>query len=229
MALESDQGVPGKFARDAAKIPGTVSAPSTPYSAARPDRPRRLGGAGVQRDLVERAQEGDHDAFATLVAAALRRLDTAARLILRDPELAKDTVQETLVRAWRDLPTLRDPERWEAWIHRLLVRACYDELRKRKRRPVEVELNGIDRIAPFDALRSLQDRDELERGFRRLDADQRVVVVLHYYLDLPLPDVAATLGVPVGTVKSRLHRGLAAMRLVIGARADVGVAKEVVG
>jgi RNA polymerase sigma-70 factor (ECF subfamily) len=166
----------------------------------------------VQRDLVERAQRGDHDAFEALAGAAIRRLDTAARLVLRDPERAKDAVQEALVRAWRDLPGLRDPDRFDAWLHRLLVRACYDELRRTRGRPVEVELTEIDAPAQADHTVTTIARDEIERGFRRLDEDQRFVVVLHFYFDLPLPEVAAALGVPVGTAKSRLHRGLAVLR-----------------
>ena len=166
----------------------------------------------MQRELVERAQQGDHDAFETLAGAAIRRLDTAARLVLRDPDWAKDAVQEALVRAWRNLPGLRDPDRFDAWLHRLLVRACYDELRKHRRRPIEVELTDLDLHFAIDETRASDERDALERGFRRLDPDQRLVVVLHYYLDLPLPEVAATLGVPLGTAKSRLHRGLATLR-----------------
>ena len=182
----------------------------------------------MQRDVVERAQRGDHDAFATLAAACLGRLDTAARLVLRDPDRAKDAVQETLMRAWRDLPGLRDPDRFDAWLHRLLVRSCYDELRKNRRRPVEVELTEIGMSHPTDEARSFDERDELERGFRRLDADQRLVVVLHYYLDLPLPEVASMLGVPVGTAKSRLHRALAVLRRTIGAQRETArLAEEV--
>jgi RNA polymerase sigma factor (sigma-70 family) len=182
----------------------------------------------VQRDVVERAQRGDHDAFATLAAACLGRLDTAARLVLRDPDRAKDAVQETLVRAWRDLPGLRDADRFDAWLHRLLVRSCYDELRKHRRRGIEVQLTEIDMHLPTSDTRSLADHDELERGFQRLDSDQRMVVVLHYYLDLPLPEVAAMLGVPVGTAKSRLHRGLAVLRRTIGAqREHARLAEEV--
>jgi RNA polymerase sigma-70 factor (ECF subfamily) len=182
----------------------------------------------VQRDLVERAQRGDHDAFAALASASLVRLDTAARLILRDPERAKDAVQDALLRVWRDLPGLRDPDRFDAWLHRLLVHACYDELRRARRRPIEVTLTAIDPPALADTARSLQDRDEIERGFQRLDADQRMVVVLHYYLDLSLPDVAAALGVPVGTAKSRLHRGLSTLRMVLGANVPTGsLAEEV--
>jgi RNA polymerase sigma-70 factor, ECF subfamily len=187
-----------------------------------------LGEASVQRDVVERAQRGDHDAFAMLAAACLGRLDTAARLVLRDPDRAKDAVQETLVRAWRDLPALRDADRFDAWLHRLLVRSCYDEIRRHRRRGIEVPLIDIDVSHPTDEARSFGDRDEIERGFGRLDSDQRLVVVLHYYLDLPLPEVASLLGVPLGTAKSRLHRGLAVLRRTIGAqRESARLAEEV--
>ncbi len=173
-----------------------------------------------QRELVERAQGGDHDAFAALAGAAIDRLDTAARIVLRDADRAKDAVQEALVRAWRDLPGLRDPDRFDAWLHRLLVRACYDELRRSRRRAFEVELTSLDGPSVGDSATQTAARDEIERGFRRLDADQRVVVALHYYLDLPLPEVAATLGVPLGTAKSRLHRGLVTLRQTLVAHAD---------
>jgi len=181
----------------------------------------RVDEATVQRELVVRAQKGDHDAFEALAGAAIQRLDTAARLVLRDPERAKDAVQEALVRAWRDLPGLRDPDRFDAWLRRLLVNACYDELRRSRRRPLEVELTGLDQPHPADDLVATGDRDEIERAFRHLDADQRIVVVLHFYLDLPLPEVAAALGVPVGTAKSRLHRGLTTLRRTLGAHERV--------
>jgi RNA polymerase sigma factor (sigma-70 family) len=177
----------------------------------------------MQRDLVERARKGDHDAFAELAGAAISRLDSAAWLILRDPEQAADAVQNALLRAWRDLPTLRDPERFEAWLHRLLVRSCIDESRRLRRHRIDIALTPLDAPAQSDHESAVADRDQLERGFVRLEPEMRAVIVLHHYLDLPLPDVAATLGIPVGTAKSRLHRGLGLMRAALDADARSGL------
>ena len=165
-----------------------------------------------QRVLVERAGEGDHDAFAVLVRGSIARLDAAARLILRDPELARDAVQDALVHAWRDLPGLRDPERFDAWIHRVTVRSCLMALRRRRRRIVEVELTSTAEVAIDDPGLDIADRDQVERALAHLDPGHRAVVVAHYFLGQPLPEVAAALGIPLGTAKSRLHRALAAMR-----------------
>jgi RNA polymerase sigma-70 factor (ECF subfamily) len=173
----------------------------------------------MQQELVDRARRGDHDAFAELAGAAIFRLDAAARLILRDPEQAKDAVQETLVRAWRGLPTLRSSDRFDAWLHRLLVRACIDEARRLRRHRVDVELSPIDAPTVDDMTSLMADRDQLERGFGRLDAEARALVVLRYYLDLPLPEVAVALGIPLGTAKSRLHRALQSMRAALDADA----------
>ena len=173
----------------------------------------------MQQELVERARRGDHDAFAALAGAALFRLDAAARLILRDPDQAKDAVQETLVRAWRDLPTLRSPDRFDAWLHRLLYRACIDEARRLRRHRVDVQLSPIDSPMVGDMTSSISDRDQLDRGFSRLEPEARALIVLHHYLDLPLPDVAMALGIPLGTAKSRLHRALQAMRAALDADA----------
>ncbi len=177
----------------------------------------------MQRDLVERARRGEHDAFAELAGAAISRLDSAAWLILRDQEQAADAVQNALVRAWRDLPTLRDPDRFEAWLHRLLVRSCIDESRRLRRHRIDVDLSPLDAPSVADHESTIADRDQLERGFVRLAPEMRAVIVLHHYLDLPLPDVAATLGIPVGTAKSRLHRALGLMRAALDADARSGL------
>ena len=173
-----------------------------------------------QRALVERARGGDHDAFTTLLDVRLARLDAAARLILRDPELARDAVQEALIRAWRDLPGLRDPDRFDAWVHRLIVNACLDIVRRRKRRLIEVELSPVDMPTTTDTAGSIADREVLHEALARLDPGHRAVVALHYLLGMPLPDVAASLQIPLGTAKSRLHYALAAMRTTVTGEAD---------
>ena len=165
-----------------------------------------------QQDLIERSRRGDHDAFAQLVDGAIARLDAAARLILRDHELARDAVQEALIRAWRDLPGLRDLDRFDAWLYRLTVNACLDLVRQRRRRPMEVEMTSIHAAAMSDVSADLVRRELLDEALRRLDPAHRAVVALHYLLGMPLRDVAATLGIPVGTAKSRLHYSLATMR-----------------
>jgi RNA polymerase sigma-70 factor, ECF subfamily len=165
-----------------------------------------------QRTLVEQARQGDREAFATLIRAAATRLDAAARLILRDRELARDAVQEALIRAWRDLPGLRDPDRFDAWLHRLLAHAAIDEARRRKRRVIEVPVSSIDPPGREDAIAVLADRDALERALAALAPEHRALVVLHYYLGLPVPEAAAALGISLGAAKSRLHRSIGALR-----------------
>ena len=165
-----------------------------------------------QRELIDPARRGDDDAFAELVDRALRRLDAAARLILRDPDLAQDAVQESLIRAWRDLPALRDPDRFDAWLYRLTVNACLDLARRRRRRPIEVEMSPIDSLETPDYATAFAERELLDAALRRLDPGHRAVVALHYLLGMPLDEVAASLGIPHGTAKSRLHYALTAMR-----------------
>ena len=169
-----------------------------------------------KRTLVERAQRGDHDAFAELAGASVARLDAAARLILRDPELARDAVQESFIRAWRDLAGLRDPDKFDAWLRRLTVNACLSIIRRHKHRAIEVELTPLDGSAVVDIASAIVDRNLLDEALRLLDPEWRAVVVLHYFLGMPLPDVAGTLGIPLGTAKSRLHRSILAMRQTVG-------------
>jgi RNA polymerase sigma-70 factor (ECF subfamily) len=181
-----------------------------------------------QRALIERARRGEHDAFTVLIDVRLARLDAAARLILRDGELARDAVQEALIRAWRDLPGLRDPERFDAWLHRLLVNAALDLVRRRKRRVIEVELSPIDTLSTPDVASALADRQLLDQALARLSPGHRAVVALHYLLGMPLPDVARSLGIPLGTAKSRLHYALGEMRTTVTREPD-GVPAPVAG
>jgi RNA polymerase sigma-70 factor (ECF subfamily) len=177
-----------------------------------------------QLGLVERAQQGDHDAFVALVDPSLARLDAAAWLILRDAELARDAVQDAMVRAWRDLPGLRDPDRFGPWLHRLTVNACLDQARRRRRRVIEVELTPLDHPPVADAAAQVADRDLLDHALARLEPEQRAVVVLRFFLGLSLSETAAALGVPIGTVKSRLHRSLAQMRMTVTSQDDTSTA-----
>lgn len=176
-----------------------------------------------QRGLVEQAQGGDHEAFARLAGPSLGRLEAVARLILRDRELAQDAIQEAYLKAWRELRGLRDADRFDAWLRRLTVNACLDLARRRRRRPIEVD---IDPIMPADAPDlglTLATRDLLERAFLRLDPNQRAVIVLHFYADLPISAVAETLSIPLGTAQSRLGRALVALRAAINASEAEGV------
>ena len=171
----------------------------------------------MQPALVERARSGDHDAFSVLVGASVPRLLGAATLILRDQDRAQDAVQEALVKAWRNVRALRDLEAWDSWLYRLTVNACYRAARSSKRRSV-VELQvTLDREqVDDDPARTVADRDLMGRALGRLPVDQRAVMVLHFYLDLPLAEAADVLGIPTGTAKSRLHRGLETLRIALG-------------
>ena len=166
----------------------------------------------MRRELVERAMAGDHDAFSELARVSIGRLYAAARLILRDSHRAEDATQEALVAAWRDLSALRDPDRFDSWLHRLLLRACYREAsRGRRRWTVETEVREWDGMSP-DPTADFADRDQLERGFRRIAPEQRAVIVLRHLLEYTPGEIAAMLDLPRGTVNSRLRRGLDAMR-----------------
>jgi RNA polymerase sigma factor (sigma-70 family) len=173
----------------------------------------------MQRDLVDRARGGDHDAFEALASVAFDGLYALAHRILRDVDRSDDAVQECLIRAWKELPHLRDPDRFDAWLRRLLVNACYDESRRSRRRSVEIRLLPLERPGGRDGASDLADRDELERGFRRLSVEQRAVLVMTHYLGMPAGEVAETLGIPVGTVQSRLLYAISAMRAVLEADA----------
>lgn len=181
----------------------------------------------MQAELVHRARRGDREAFSVLAGAAVDRLYAVARLILRDADLAQDATQDALVRAWRDLPSLREVERFDAWLYRVTVRACSDMRKARQRWRSELV---VVRSEPSELDRSaeLADRDELERALRRLSDTQRTILVLTFYLGFAPSDVADALDIPVGTAKSRLHYALEALRaaLAADARSAPGVARE---
>ena len=179
----------------------------------------------MDQSLVVRARDGDREAFAGLVRAVGDRHYALAYRLLRDPDLAQDAYQETMVTAWRQLAYLREPDRFEAWTRRILVRQCYAETKRRSRL---TSTGSIAEALPSgtDDARAILDRDELERGFRELSMDHRAVVVLHHYLGLSLVEVAETLGIPQGTARSRLHYATQALRRSLDAQATSATAKE---
>lgn len=175
----------------------------------------------MQHELVERARKGDHDAFAILVHERMGRLYGTAGLILGGRAAAEDAVQDALLRAWRDLPRLRDPDRFDGWLRRLLVNACHDQGRRQRSRP-ETPLLVEDPPAAGDPYARIANADELERAFRVLSLEDRAVVVLRHYLDLSTADAAAALGMREGTLKSKLHRALRSLAAALDAEARLG-------
>lgn len=177
----------------------------------------------MDSDLVTRAQHGDERAFADIAYAIGDRLYTVAHRILRDTDLAEDATQQAIVTIWQNLPGLRDTARFDAWSCRVLVNACYAQARAERRWSPSLHVLETDHGAG-DPQVSVADRDQLERGFRRLPAEQRAVLVLQHYLDLTQPQIAEVRGVPLGTVRSRLHYARRAMRSALDADARPALA-----
>src|SRR3954453_4453652 len=175
----------------------------------------------VDRDLVEQARRGDREAFAVLVHQVSDSLYAVAQRILRDPGLAEDALQNALVLAWRRLPKLRETDRFEAWIHRILVHACYDESQRARQWRTDIRVLPMDGPSTPDGSSSVADRDELERAFRQLTLEQRAVFVLHHYVGLPLVEVAELLEIPAGTARSRLHYAIAGLRQALTGRLEL--------
>jgi len=172
------------------------------------------------RDLVERAQNGDHEAFGALVGLISDRLYGLAARILRDSDLAEDALQGALINAWRQLPNLRDPDRFDAWVRKVLVHACYAEARRRRSWAANVRVLPVDGPAGADDIVTIDDRDQLDRAFRRLSVEQRAVFVLHHHEGRSLVEIADTLGIPAGTARSRLHYATRVLRAAIAADAE---------
>jgi RNA polymerase sigma-70 factor (ECF subfamily) len=177
----------------------------------------------VDRDLVEAARHGDREAYADLIRVRGDRLFAIAQRILRDADRTEDAVQEALVIAWRDLPGLRDPDRFDAWLRRLLVRSCISEARRERRLVATIRVLPLDLPAGTDDYVSVADRDQLDRGFRRLSPEQRAILVLRHFAGLDIAEIADTLAIPSGTVRSRLHHAHRAMRAALDADARATV------
>ena len=173
-------------------------------------------------ELVRSARDGDRDAYDILVTESIDAMYRVARLILRDYDSAADAVQEALVRSWRDLPQLREPDRFDAWLNRILLRAISNEARNRRRNRLGVTLLPL--ASQADGSSELADRDQLARVFGRLSTEHRAIVVLHHYVGMNPDEAASALGIPVGTAKSRLHYATAALRAALDAdaRASAG-------
>lgn len=174
-------------------------------------------------DLVQAAQHGDQAAFVDLISTRGDRLYAIAHRILRDVDRAEDALQDALVIAWRDLRGLRDPDRFDAWLQRLLVRVCIEQAQRERRRTVNLRVLPVDGPAAPDDLLTLADRDQLERGFRRLEPEQRAILVLHHFVGYAPSEIAETLGIPPGTARSRLHHAHRAMRAALEADARTTV------
>jgi RNA polymerase sigma-70 factor (ECF subfamily) len=173
----------------------------------------------LDRDLVDQARHGDREAFAVLARTRGDRLFGIARRILREIDLAEDAVQQALVIAWRELPRLRDPDRFDAWLQRTLINACYAEGRRHRSWTANIRPLPPHGPAGPDDIGSLVDRDEIESGFRRLPPEQRAILVLHHYLGLSLNEIGEVLEIPAGTARSRLHYAPRAMRAVLESEA----------
>ncbi len=180
----------------------------------------------MQRALVELARRGDEEAFADLARAVGDRLMAIAYRILRDLDRAEDAVQQTLVTAWRELPTLRDDDRFDAWLRRILVHACYAEARRRRVWAANVRVLPNEGPEGRDDIAAVIDRDRLERAFRRLSPEQSAIFVLHHYVGLTLAEIADELGVPLGTVKSRMHYTTETLRAALDADARIASTME---
>jgi len=173
----------------------------------------------MERKLVERAMHGDEEAFDALIGRFGDQLHSVARRILRDPYLAEDATQRALLDAWRFLPSLRDPDRFEAWLYRLLVNACHAEARRERRHRANLRLLESDEPAEHDSSADIATRQQLDQAFRRLGVEHRTVVVLIHYLGFSPNEAAEAMGTPIGTVRSRLHYALRQLRAAVEADA----------
>ncbi|MGH2468333.1 MAG: RNA polymerase sigma factor [Candidatus Limnocylindrales bacterium] len=178
---------------------------------------------GVEAGLVERAQSGDADAYEALAAGRIEGMVRTAMAIIGEEGEARDATQEALLSIWRELPSLRDPQRFEAWAGRILINRCRLSLRRRRRRDVrevpmpEAEPHGLAGGPTPEA--AVVRRRTLESAFERLDAEARTLLVLHHLEGLSVAEMAEAMEVPVGTVKSRLFAARRDLDKALGAEA----------
>ncbi len=178
---------------------------------------RELASVDGRDALVERARRGDEHAFELLVVPCVEPSFRRALAILGNEWDARDAVQDALLDAWRGIHALRDPDRFDAWLGRIVLNACRAVGRRRGRSRVrEIQIDLLDdRHLGRDSGAAPKDQDggldELERAFERLPLPQRAILVLHHVEHRPVADIAAGLGVPAGTVMWRLHRARAAL------------------
>ena len=179
----------------------------------------------MDHELVAAAQRGDQSAFVDLIRPRARRLLAMARQILSDPELAEDTLQDALVIAWRDLRALRDPDRFDAWLHRLVVNLCIREARRNRARTAMLRVLPDEGVPAPDEFQTVAIRDQLERGFRRLSPVHRAALVLHHFMGYTAAEIAETLGIPQATARSRVYNAQLAMRAALDADARLASAR----
>jgi RNA polymerase sigma-70 factor (ECF subfamily) len=172
----------------------------------------------VTREIVEAARSGDQGAFMQLVRLHGDRLYSIAYRIVRDADAARDALQDALVMAWRDIPTLRDASRFDAWIQRLLTNVCIAQVSRERRHSARIALIAIESPAG-DRTADVDDRDQIERGFRRLKPEERALLVLRHYAGYEPTEIAGLMGLPAGTVRSRLHHAHKSMRAALDAEA----------
>lgn len=180
----------------------------------------------MDQELVVKAKQGDQRAFVTLTATDYPRLFRLAFGILRDHQAAEDATQQAYLDIWRSIRRLREPAKFEGWSYRVLVHACYAEAKRRPKWIPETEIPTVGDPRAADDFTAVLDRDELERGFRHLTVDHRVVIVMHYLLDMTLPQVAEVLDIPLGTVSSRLDRAMRSMRAALGVATQAGAVPQ---
>ncbi len=177
----------------------------------------------MDRDLVEQARRGDREAFAVLVHQVSDSLYAVASPDPARPGSRRGRAAERPRPRLAPAPAPAGPERFEAWIHRILVHACYDESQRARQWTANVRVLPIDGPSTPDGTAAVADRDELERAFRRLPIDQRAVFVLHHYLGLPLVEIAEMLEIPAGTARSRLHYATRGLRDALTAEREPAV------